>query len=202
MEERKNHHEEKNNTGLAIVAIIAILLMIGLIIYFAMGNNTTKDAIDDVKDTTENIINNDNDTKTMSDVAGSYQTKIGNSVGIDEDTAADEEDYIELVLKEDSTASLVITTNSENIITGNYTITDNLVTITSNDTDSQETNNMTDEATINNDNNEVTDNNIITDTNTETYQFTINDDNTLSYMNGNNNVTLKKVKKDALKYIK
>ena len=62
MEERKNHHED-NNTGLTIAAIIAIILIIGLIAYFVMGNNSAKDAIDGVKNEAENIIDNDNDTK-------------------------------------------------------------------------------------------------------------------------------------------
>ena len=185
MEERKNHHEE-NNTGMIIAAVIAIVLIIGLIAYFVMGNKDVEDAIDDVKDTTENIIENDNETKTMSDIAGSYQAKIGASAGIDEDTNVDEDDYIELVLREDGTASLVITTNSKNTITGNYTLTDRTITINS------------DETNATNDNNT----NEITNTTNTTYQFTINDDNTLNYMNGDNNITLSKVENNTLKYIK
>ena len=172
MEENKNHHEEKSNTGMIIAAIILIFITIGLIAYFAMGNDVT-DAIDDVKDTTENIIENDNDTKTINDVIGSYQAKIGASAGIDEDTPADEDDYIELVLKEDGTSSLVITTKSKNTITGSYTISDNVITVTS------------DEDTID-----------------DTYQFNINDDNSLNYINDNNTITLSKVDNNNLKYIK
>ncbi|MBR3363049.1 MAG: hypothetical protein IKG40_03890 [Bacilli bacterium] len=188
MEERKNHREEKNNTGMTIAAIIAILLIIGLIAYFVMGNKDVEDAIDDVKDTTENIIENDNETKTMSDVVGSYQAKIGASTGIDEDTTADEDDYIELVLREDGTASLVITTNNKDITTGNYTVENNTITITA--------------TTTTNTNKKDNNNTMDTIDNTENYQFTINDDNTLNYMNDTNTITLSKVESNTLKYIK
>lgn len=179
MKEDRNHHED-NNSGMIIAAIIAIILVVGLIAYFVMGNNDVEDAIDDVKDTTENIIDNDNDTKTMSDIKGSYQAKIDNSSGIDQDTAADEDDYIEIVLEENGKASLVITSNNKNTITGNYTISDNMVII-----------NTTSETLDENNTN-----------NNQSYEFTINDDNTLSYLNGNDTVILSKVENNTLKYIK
>ena len=197
MEENRNHHEERSNTGMVIAAVVAVLLVIGLIAYFVMGNNDVEDAIDDVKDTTENIIDNDNDTKTMSDIAGSYQAKIGNSAGIDEDTAADEDDYIELVLREDGTASLVITKNNKNTITGSYTISDNMIRMSSdtvNNTDTTGTNNIGTTGTTGT-------NDTTTDTN-QMYEFTINDDNTLNYLNGTDNVTLSKVENNNLKYLK
>lgn len=200
MEER-NHHEEKNNTGMIIAAVIAILLVLGLIAYFVMGNNDVEDAIDDVQDTTENIIDNDNDTKTMSDVAGSYQAQVGNSEGIDEDTAADEDDYIELVLREDGTSSLVMTTNNENVVTGNYTISGNMIRITSGNTMTDATDNTDTTEDIADTENQTGNETTATDNN-QTYEFTINDDNTLSYMTGNDSVTLSKVDNNTLKYIK
>ncbi|MBR2833596.1 MAG: hypothetical protein IKE75_04130 [Bacilli bacterium] len=194
MKENRDHHEGSNNTGMIIAAVIAVLLVIGLIAYFVMGNNNVEDAIDDVKDTTENIIDNDNETKTMSDVAGSYQAKIGDSAGVDEDTGADEDNYIELVLREDGTASLVMTADSKDVITGSYTISNNMIRI-SGDNKTTETTNQ-DGTTVEN----TTDNNM--QANSQTYTFTINADNTLGYMSGNDNVTLSKVEKTTLKYIK
>lgn len=186
MKETKDH---KDNTGMIIAAVIAILLVLGLVIYFfTNGKDDVKDAIDDTGDTIENITDNDNDTKTAADVAGSYQAKIGNTAGIDEDTAADEDDYIELVLSEDGTAKLVITTDTKDVITSSYTISNDKIRLTKNDettTDETETNDT-----------------VKTDKDRQTYEFKINDDDTLTYVHGGSNVTLAKVTDTNLKYIK
>lgn len=203
----KENNDHKDNTGMVIAIIIAILLVVGLIAYFAMnGNNDVKDAIDDTKDTIENAT--DNDQKTAADVAGSYQASINNDNG--EDVAEDNEDFVELVLNEDGTAKLYNSSESKKTITGSFTITDTKITIVNDNTNA--TNNSDNAATNDNSNNETTGNNngnngndnaATTDNiSNQTYEFTINDDDTLTYTTGENNVTLAKVDHDSLRYIK
>ena len=143
--ENKDHkeiheeHHSNDNTGMIIAAVIAVLLVVGLIAYFMMDKNDVKNAINDTGNAVENVIDNDNDTKTVSDVVGSYQAKVGNSKGIDEDTAADEDDYIELTLEQDKTARLVMTEDSKTPIIGTFNVSKNKIRITA----TTETNNNT-----------------------------------------------------------
>jgi len=211
--ENKDHkevhevHHDKDNTGMIIAAVIAIILVVGLIAYFMMDRNDVKDAIDNTGNAVENVIDNDNDEKTVSDVIGSYQAKVGNSKGIDEDTAADEDDYIELTLSQDKTARLVMTEDSKTPITGTFNVSKNKIRITATTNDNTATDNGAttndNDTTATNDNNDtdnLTDNVTGSRTNTtKTYEFKINDDNTLTYMNGTSEVTLKKVATPNLK---
>lgn len=171
MEEKK--HEEKDNTGLIIGIIVIATLLIGLLAYLMMGGkNEVEEAIDKTGDTIEKIT--DDTQKTITNVTGSYQAKY--KIKSDElDSTEDNEEYIELVLKDDNTASIVMTTDSNDTNTGTYEVNDKKITVTIDK---------------------------INDEENKTYEFTINDDSTLSYETENDEVILTKINKDNLKYIK
>ena len=181
-ENKQDEHkqdEHKDNTGMIIGIIVIGVLLIGLLSYLMMnGKDDVKDTIDKTGDTIENIT--DNDQKTAADVAGSYQAKY--NLNTDElDVTEDNEAYIELVLKEDGAASIVLTSQSKEPATGTFDVTNKKITVM--------TNNM---ITTNNEDNNVN----------QTYEFSINDDDTLSYNTDDKEVTLTKTNNDNLKYIK
>ncbi len=195
--------ERKDNTGMIIAVVVGILLIAGIIAYFAFANNDETDNDINEPNVTDNTDTNDENKK----VSGSYQAKyttdttgttdtdgITNTTDNDLDATNDEDaHYIELVLDEDGTAKLVRSHKSEDVITGTYTVTDKKITMiaTSNTTDTTD-NNTTDD----------TDTTDTTGTNDKTYEFTIDSDDTLTYIEDNQTVTLTKVDKDNLKYIK
>lgn len=167
--ERKDNKGE-TNTSMIVIVVAIIMLAIGAVFYFSMnGKNEVEDAIEDTGNAVENIIENDNNEKTMTDVVGNYQAKVGATLGVDEDTTADTDDYIELILSEDGNAQVIFTKDSKDVINGTYIVEDSHVIITSSD---------------------------------KTYKFKINDNDTLSYMNGLADVELNKVDASELKYIK
>ena len=180
---KNDHDDHKDNTGLIIGIIVIAMLLIGLLGYLMMnGKDEVKDVIDKTGDTIEKVT--DNDEKTMNDVAGSYQAKY--KLNNDElDDAEDTEEYIELVLKEDGTAKIVMTSVSNNELIGTYTVANKRITV------------MTNNSTTNDNETNITTSNMA-----GTYEFMINDDDTLSYSGDNNEVTLTKTNKDNLKYIK
>lgn len=189
MKETKDYHD-KDSTGIIIAVIAVVALIIGLVVYFMTnGQNDVENAIDGAEDTIEKT--NDNDTKTNTNVTGSYQAKIGNNSAVDEDTT--EDNYIELVLSDNAKARLVITTVSENVIEGTYAVDENRIKITE-DRNENMAENTNENSTENNNANSTE--------NTKTYEFRINNDDTLTYIKGMDNITLTKVKTNELKYIK
>ena len=186
MAEKKQevHEEHKDNTGMIIAVVVIFIFLIGLLAYLMMnGKDDVREAIDKTEDTIESVT--DNTKKTAADVAGFYQAKY--KLNTDElDTTEDSDEYIELLLNDDNTATIVMTSNSDEAVDGTFTINQKKLIL------------------IVNENTGITSNDITgsNSNNSQRYEFTINDDNTLIYHDNDNEITLAKVNNDALKYLK
>lgn len=170
----KMNKENNGNTSMIIIIVVIVLLIIGGIVYFTMTNK--EDTTLDDTNITENEDIDDNET--VVDVTGSYS---GNYDDEDESIVDDAEDVItnnqekiELVLEDDGTARLAF---SKTVQEGTYSLENQKVTVTINNSeDEQKTN--------------------------KTYEFTVNDDETLTYSSDDKTATLDKVDNDELEYIK
>lgn len=172
MEDKK----KDNNTSMIIIIVVIVLVLIGGITYFVMANskdnNQTNTNID------ENAEIDDNNTNNTADVTGSYSGKFEDddkSLADDvKDAVTDENKKIELVLSDDGTARLAL---SETVHDGTYSLDAKKLTVVISDSEDE----------------------VAT---SKTYEFTVNDDDTLTYSTDNEKVTLKKVNDDKLEYIK
>lgn len=184
--------EKKDNT-MTIIIVIIVVIIIALAGYFIMTGTQNKQdqKAPNVNDNTE-IDNTDRNDETA--VAGSYSGSLSKDESLVEDAKDavtgedDAEGTIELYLDNDGTAQIAI---NEDVIDGTYTVDSKKITVVKNNTN-------TNAGTTNN-----TDNNETKNTTTAaTYEFTINDDDTLEYNDNDQKATLKKTTKTNLKYIK
>ena len=209
--------DKKNNSAVTIIIIIILLALAALIAYFVFGGSMGNDSSADRTTTTENEEIDDTSEEEI-DVAGAYTGTYNKNSNMLEDAADavtdNEEDRVtvELLLEEDGTATFVKSGDEDETITGNYTYHDKKIILTRTDA----TNDETEEAAKTTDDKDTTtDEDVTTDTtdstdethtdNGETYEFTVNDDGSLSYTEkdtSSDKVTLHKTDRNNLKHIK
>ena len=186
MEEKK-----ENNNTIWIIILIVGLIVLAIVGYFTYTKSKA-DKDDTLTPNTTEKTDKDKDTdtgKTDKDVVGTYSSKDDNSLGEDIKDATEGTDTtktMELVLESDKTAKVAHLTD---VVSGTYTVDTNKITVTiqNNTTDTTDKNNT----------------DTTTDSRKSTYEFTINSDDTLSHIDDNGKtITLKKINKSDLKYIK
>ena len=167
---------ESNKSVLTVIIVIIVLLILGILGYFMFSGNTNNNATED--NAAENTTNDNNeyDYDTNADntsVAGSYSSDADDSVIEDAKEAVTTKDDMELKL--DSAGAAVVGLK-DNVLKGTYTSDASKVTVVTTKDEEGES---------------------------KTYEFTINDDNSLTYTKDDNTkITLKKVDSNKLNYIK
>ena len=167
---------ESNKSVLTVIIVIIVLLILGILGYFMLSGNTNNNATED--NAAENTTNDNNeyDYDTNADntsVAGSYSSDADDSVIEDAKEAVTTKDDMELKLDSEGAAVVGL---KDNVLKGTYTSDASKVTVVTTKDEEGES---------------------------KTYEFTINDDNSLTYTKDDNTkITLKKVDSNKLNYIK
>lgn len=167
---------ESNKSVLTVIIVIIVLLILGILGYFMFSGNTNNNATED--NAAENTTNDNNeyDYDTNADntsVAGSYSSDADDSVIEDAKEAVTTKDDMELKLDSEGAAVVGL---KDNVLKGTYTSDASKVTVVTTKDEEGES---------------------------KTYEFTINDDNSLTYTKDDNTkITLKKVDSNKLNYIK
>ena len=178
MEEK---HNASRNIIIAII-VIAIIAILGYLVYASTLDNDTQAIPDEVEDMVDE--NNEFD-------------EVGSYTGME--TYGDEEatGTIELVLKKDNTAILVLAYDDTKEYTGTYTKDGDNIILTADTEEKTTDNSVLEENANNNTTGQTTDK-----TSNETFNFTVNDD-TLYYTSKETNeeIKLDKVDRNTLQYI-
>ena len=167
---------ESNKSVLTVIIVIIVLLILGILGYFMLSGNTNNNATED--NAAENTTNDNNeyDYDTNADntsVAGSYSSDADDSVIEDAKEAVTTKDDMELKLDSEGAAVVGL---KDTVLKGTYTSDASKVTVVTTKDEEGES---------------------------KTYEFTINDDNSLTYTKDDNTkITLKKVDSNKLNYIK
>ena len=169
---------ESNKSVLTVIIVIIVLLILGILGYFMFSGNTNNNVTED--NATGNTTNDNNeydyDYDTNADntsVAGSYSSDADDSVIEDAKEAVTTKDDMELKLDSEGAAVVGL---KDNVLKGTYTSDASKVTVVTTKDEEGER---------------------------KTYEFTINDDNSLTYTKDDNTkITLKKVDSNKLNYIK
>ena len=167
---------ESNKSVLTVIIVIIVLLILGILGYFMLNGNTNNNVTED--NAAENTTNDNNeyDYDTNADntsVAGSYSSDADDSVIEDAKEAVTTKDDMELKLDSEGAAVVGL---KDNVLKGTYTSDASKVTVVTTKDEEGES---------------------------KTYEFTINDDNSLTYTKDDNTkITLKKVDSNKLNYIK
>lgn len=167
---------ESNKSVLTVIIVIIVLLILGILGYFMLNGNTNNNVTEDnaAENTTNDNKEYDYDTNAdNTSVAGSYSSDADDSVIEDAKEAVTTKDDMELKLDSEGAAVVGL---KDNVLKGTYTSDASKVTVVTTKDEEGES---------------------------KTYEFTINDDNSLTYTKDDNTkITLKKVDSNKLNYIK
>lgn len=168
---------ESNKSALTIIIIIIVLLILGILGYFMFsGNKDTETEENTTTDNTEYDYDYDYDTDTNTDnvsIAGSYSTDKDDNLVEDTEEIVTSKSDMELKLDSEGTAVIGM---KDSILKGSYTYDASKITVVTTKDEDKES---------------------------KTYEFIINDDDSLTYTTDDGTKkTLKKVDEDSLDFIK
>lgn len=204
-------NKKENNSTMWVIILIIGLIVLAIVGYFTFIKSRNDNNNNLAPNTNENTDIDMGTNGKETDVTGSYSSD-NDSLADDIKDALDTDNdanntVMELVLDNDRSAKIARTSN---VVDGTYIMSNDRVVVTVNGANNNTTNNNvandtsannTNDNTMNNNANNNTTNNM--NTSKTTYEFIINSDDTLSYNDDNGKtITLKKISKSNLKYIK